>query len=189
MEAIKEIQKAAKIVRKGGVILYPTDTIWGMGCDARNEQAVNRILEIKERSQEKGLIVLVENDGRLNQCVKEVPSLAWDLIDMAEKPLTIIYPEAIGIAKNAVAPDGSVAIRMVKTDFCRQLIQRCGCPLISTSVNKTRQNPALKLEDVDPEIRKSVDFILEIPGMTELNNSPSSIIKLGYNGEIAIIRK
>src|SRR5690554_3015435 len=130
-----EVKQAVQALRDGKVILYPTDTVWGLGCDATNETAVNRLLDIKGRDEEKGLIVLVDRDARLNRYVQEVPSMAWDLIDVADKPLTIIYPKGVGLAQNVCAPDGSVAIRLTRDEFCRHLIEKLNRPLVSTSAN------------------------------------------------------
>lgn len=183
-----EIENAVSHLREGGVILYPTDTIWGLGCDATNEKAVNRLLEIKGRPAEMGLIVLVDNDARINRYVKEIPEVAWDLIDLEEKPLTIIYPEGVGLAPHVCAPDGSVAIRRVRDEFCQKLIGRLNRPLVSTSANITGKPSPSDFGTIDPEVLAAVDYTVNLRQSETIRNQPSSIIKLNLDGEIKIIR-
>ena len=135
-----EVNKAFEVLKNGGLILYPTDTIWGIGCDATNAEAVDKVYKLKGRAEDKSLIVLLDNDNKLQSYIKEVPELAYDLIEYAENPLTIIYSGAKNLAPNAIAKDGSIGIRIVKHDFCQQLLQRFRKPLISTSAN-TSGNP------------------------------------------------
>src|SRR5688572_18774909 len=130
-----EIQNAVEVLRKGGTILYPTDTVWGIGCDATNEKAVEKIISIKERESSKSLIILVSDERMLNKYVKEIPAIALDLARQASDPLTIIYDEGINLATNVLADDGSIAIRIPHEEFCNKLIYRFGRPLVSTSAN------------------------------------------------------
>ena len=184
----EEINNAVESLRSGGVILYPTDTIWGLGADATNPGAVQRVLDIKERDDNMGLIVLVERDSRLNRYVDEVPEMAWDLIDLAEEPLTIIYPQGRELAAKVCAPDGSVAIRMVRDEFCERLISKLNRPLISTSANLSGQRPPISFEDIAPEVLEGVDYTVNLRQSEPLSNRPSSIIKLDLDGTIKIVR-
>lgn len=183
-----EIENALRCLQDGGVILYPTDTIWGVGCDATNESAVARLLEIKSRPGEKGFIVMVESDARLNRHVEEIPAVAWDLIDVEEKPLTIIYPKGVGLAKDVCAPDGTVAIRMVRDEFCEKLIRRLNRPMVSTSANIHGMETPKSFRDIDPAILDAVDYTVNLRQSETIGHRPSSIIQLHHDGEIKIIR-
>ncbi len=184
----EEINKALTALENGGIILYPTDTIWGIGCDAKNEVAIQRIYEIKKRIHSKSLIILLDDDRKLNRFVREVPEVVWDILDYATKPTTVIYPEAINLPKNIVASDGSIAIRITKDDFCRKLIQRFKNPIVSTSANIAGDAAPKDFEDIAPEILKAVDHVVNLDAF-EKNNEPSTIIKIGLKGELNIIRK
>jgi L-threonylcarbamoyladenylate synthase len=184
----EEVEKAVEILKKGGVILYPTDTIWGIGCDATNESAVQKIFNIKNRNQALSLIVLVENDARINRHVKEVPSLAWDLLDLATDPLTIIYPKGVGFAPKVCAPDGSVAIRKTNDEFCRQLIHKLNRPITSTSANISGKQAPKSFSDIEDVILASVDYTVNLRQLERQTSQPSKIIKINLNGEIKLIR-
>lgn len=184
----EEINRAAESLRSGGVILYPTDTIWGLGADATNASAVQRILDIKQRDDNSGLIVLVERDSRLNRHVEEIPEMAWDLIDMTEEPLTIIYPKGKELAAKVCAPDGSVGIRMVRDEFCKRLISKLNKPLISTSANLRGQRAPVSFKDIDPAVLEGVDYTVNLRQSEPLSHRPSSIIKLDLDGTIKIVR-
>ena len=185
----EEILKAVEVLKSGGVILYPTDTIWGIGCDASNPEAVKKVYEIKNRDEAKSLIALVDGDVRLERTVEEVPEVAWDLIDFSEKPVTIIYDNPIGVAKNAVNKDNSLGIRIVKDKFCKELIRNLNKPLISTSANISGEKQANSFSEISEEIKNSVDHIVDLR-QEELNlNKSSMIIKLDASGLINIIRK
>jgi L-threonylcarbamoyladenylate synthase len=177
------------VIKRGGLILYPTDTIWGIGCDATNELAVKKIYALKNRAQSQSLISLVNDDAMLNKYVREVPSAAWDLIQYSEKPITIIYDDVKGIAANAIANDGTAAFRIVKDVFCQQLIYRLRRPLISTSANKSGQPTAETFSAIDDEIKNGVDYIVKYRQEEQKKNSASTIIQLKNSGEIKIIRK
>lgn len=183
-----ELNNAVACLREGGTILYPTDTIWGLGADATNAEAVEKILAIKNRDDQMGLIVLVERDSRLNRYVDEVPAMAWDLIDVTEEPLTIIYPAGRELAAKVCAPDGSVAIRMVKDEFCAALISKLNRPIVSTSANVSGQPAPLSFRQVDHAILEGVDYTVNLRQSETLSHRPSSIIKLDLDGGIKIVR-
>jgi L-threonylcarbamoyladenylate synthase len=185
----EEIRKAIEVLKNGGTILYPTDTVWGIGCDATNKEAVEKVFRIKQRDESKSLIVLVDNDQKLNKHLADVPEMAWDLIEFSDKPITIIYPGARGLAPNAIAEDGSIAIRLTKDEFCRKLIGRFNKPIISTSANISGEPTPGSFSEISAAILKSVDHIVNWRQNEKNNPPPSSIIKLQMNGEIQIIRK
>lgn len=184
-----EIQKALEVLRKAGTILYPTDTIWGIGCDATNPEAVKKIFEIKKREESKSLIVLVCNEQMLQKYVRDIPEVAWELLEASDKPLTIIYDKAHGIANNALAQDGSLGVRICKDEFCNKLIYKFGRPIISTSANISEENAPSDFGDISDEIIKGVDYVVNFR-QNEFNSStPSTIIKLSKSGQFTIIRK
>lgn len=188
-EMEEEIKKSLEVLKSGGTILYPTDTVWGLGCDATNREAVDKIFKIKQRVESKSLIVLVDNEQKLNKYLKDVPAVAWDLIEFSEKPITIIYPDARGLASNAIAGDGSVGIRLTKDEFCKRLIGKLNKPIISTSANISGQPTPSNFSEISPEIIKSVDYVVNWRQHEKKNPPPSTIIKLAMNGEFTIIRK
>ena len=185
----EEIQKAVDVLKAGGVILYPTDTIWGIGCDATNEEAVKRVFDIKKRSDSKSLIALVDSDVRLERTVEEVPVMAWDLIDFSEKPVTIIYDKPVGIAASAVNADNSLGIRVVKDKFCKELIRSLNQPIISTSANISGEKQANCFAEICEDIKNSVDHIVNLRRNESEQKQSSMIIKLDNTGLIKIIRK
>jgi len=184
-----DIVKAVEVLRSGGIILYPTDTIWGIGCDATNPAAVSRIYEIKQRQDTKSMLILMENPNLLNSYISEVPEIAWELIDVADTPLTIIYPGAKNLAANLLAKDGSVGIRITNEAFTQQLIQRFRKPVVSTSANISGQKAPQNFVEISDEIKKSVDFIVSFRQDDLTRSNPSGIIKLGVGGQIEVIRK
>jgi L-threonylcarbamoyladenylate synthase len=184
-----DINKCVEVLRKGGIILYPTDTIWGIGCDATNAEAVAKIYKLKQREESKSMLVLVENQDRILRHVKEVPEMAWQLIEFAEKPMTIIYPEAIGLAKNLVSDDRSIGIRVTSDEFCCSLISKLNRPLVSTSANISGEPAPAIFAEISEEIIKGVDYVVTWRQDDNSASSASSIIKLGLNNEIKIIRK
>jgi L-threonylcarbamoyladenylate synthase len=186
---VEDLIKAVEVLRSGGVILYPTDTIWGIGCDATNAAAVKRIYEIKQRQDSKSMLVLMENPNLLNSYITEVPEIAWDLIDVAESPLTIIYPGAKNLATNLLATDGSVGIRITNEAFTQQLIQRFRKPVVSTSANISGQKSPQNFAEISNEIKRSVDYVVTFRQDDFSKSTPSGIIKLGVGGQIEIIRK
>ena len=184
----EEIQKCIEVLKAGGIILYPTDTVWGLGCDATNEKAVAKIFEIKQREDSKSLITIVSSDGMLQRHVNEVPELAWDIIDLATKPTTIIYQNAKNLAKNCIAKDGSIGIRLIKEGFANQLVHRFNKPIISTSANISGESTPSIFNKISDTIKTKVDFVVNSQFDTGIKQ-PSSILKLNLNGEIEILRK
>jgi L-threonylcarbamoyladenylate synthase len=184
-----DVAKAVEILRSGGIILYPTDTIWGIGCDATNTASVNRIYEIKKRQDTKSMLVLMENPNLLTSYIAEVPEIAWELIDVADSPLTIIYPRAKNLAANLLATDGSIGIRITNEAFTQQLIQRFRKPIVSTSANISGQKSPQNFAEISDEIKQSVDYIVGFRQDDRTKSNPSGIIKLGVGGQIEIIRK
>jgi len=156
----EEVAKALKIIQDGGIILYPTDTIWGIGCDATNTDAIKKIFALKQRDEAKSMIVLLDTENKLESYVQEVPSIAYDLIEYAENPLTLVMPGAKNISPALIANDGSVGIRIAKHNFCQQLIQRLRKPLVSTSANVSGKPSPQTFDEVDQEIIDGVDYVL-----------------------------
>ena len=186
---VDDLAKAVEVLRAGGIILYPTDTIWGLGCDATNMAAVKRIYEIKKREDSKSMLVLMENPNLLNSYMAEVPEIAWELIEVTDQPLTIIYPKAKNLATNLLAPDGSVGIRITNEAFSQQLVQRFRKPVVSTSANISGQKSPMNYTEISEEVKESVDYIVSYRQDDFSRSKPSSIIKLGVGGQIEIIRK
>ena len=185
----EEIKKAQDILYKGGVILYPTDTIWGIGCDATNEAAVRRVFEIKKRTDSKALLVLIDSPVKLDFYIQEVPEVAWDLVELAEDPLTIIYPGARNLAPNLLAEDGSVGIRVTKESFSSQLCARFRKAIVSTSANVSGEPSPRFFEEISPEIIAAVDYVVNYRRTDRTPAKASSIIRLGMGGKVEIIRK
>jgi len=177
------------MLRAGGVILYPTDTVWGLGCDATNEEAVKRIFEIKKRTDVKAMLVLVDSATLIQGYVDEVPDMAWELIDVSEKPLTIIYPEAKNLAKNLLADDKSIGIRVTKETFSKTLCERFRKPLVSTSANVSGEPTPANFSKISDEIKSAVDYVVNFRQNETSAPKPSSIIKLGKGNVIQIIRE
>ena len=176
-------------MREGGVILYPTDTIWGIGCDATNEDAVRRVYEIKQRQDSKAMLVLVDSSVKVDFYVRDVPEVAWDLIDLADKPLTIIYSGARNLAANLLAEDGSVGIRVANEDFSKRLCQQFRKAIVSTSANISGQPSPKNFSEISEEVKSAVDYIVGYRQEEISNPKPSSIIKLDKGGVIKIIRE
>ena len=189
----EDIQKAVETMRQGGVILYPTDTVWGIGCDATNPEAVRRVYDIKQRDDSKALICLVDSDARLQRYVRQVPEVAWQLIDSLKdsdaKPTTIILDGAVNLAPNLIADDGSIALRITGEPFSRELCYRFQKALVSTSANISGQPAAQNYCDIAPELLDAVDYVCWSRRQEHKPHQPSSIIRLRQNGEVTIIRK
>lgn len=184
----EEIRKSQEILKNGGVILYPTDTVWGLGCDATNAEAVKRIYEIKKRDDHKSMLVLLDDAGKIASYA-DVPDIALDLIEVANKPTTIIYPNAKRLAPNLIAEDDTIGIRITQEEFTKSLLFRFNRPIVSTSANVSGENPPRFYDEISDEIRNAVDYIVNYRRKDHAPASPSSIIKLGMGGEIQIIRK
>ena len=184
-----EIKKACEVLQKGGVFLYPTDTVWGIGCDATNEEAVRRVYEIKKRADSKAMLVLVDSPVKVDFYVKDVPVVAWDLIEMATRPLTIIYDGARNLAPNLIAEDGSVGIRVTNEEFSRQLCFRFRKAIVSTSANISGEPAAAVFSEISEEILNAVDYVVDYRREETGHPKPSSIIRLGAGGVVKIIRE
>ena len=189
----EDIRQAIETMRKGGVILYPTDTVWGIGCDATNAEAVKRVYAIKQRDDSKALICLVDSDARMQRYFRNVPDVAWQLIDSLKesdaKPTTLILDGAINLAENLIADDGSVGIRITNEPFSKELCYRFQKAIVSTSANISGEPAAQNYCDIDPRIIEAVDYVCWSRRQEHKPHTPSSIIKLKENGEVTIIRK
>lgn len=185
----EEIKKTVEILRSGGVILYPTDTVWGLGCDATNENAVKRIFEIKKRADQKAMLVLVDTAAKIQGYVDEVPEMAWDLIDFTEKPLTIIYPEAKNLASNLIGEDKTIGIRVTKEAFSKRLCEQFRKPIVSTSANVSGAPAPANFKQITDEIKLAVDYVVNYRRDDLSEPKPSSIIKLGKGNIFKMIRE
>jgi len=183
-----DIVNAIRVLEQGGIILYPTDTIWGIGCDATNTKAVENIYRIKRRTEAKSLIILLDQFEKLSDYVEKVPDITSDLLASITNPVTIIYSNARRLAPNVIAPDGTIAIRIVKDDFCAELIQRFGKPIVSTSANLSGFEPPAIFSQIDDEIKRSVDYIVSYKQDLFTRSKPSTIIRLRDDGMYTIIR-
>ena len=184
-----DIRAAIDVLKQGGTILYPTDTVWGIGCDATNPEAVRKVFEIKQRADAKALICLVDSPGRLQRYVRHVPDVAWDIIDLATKPTTIILNGVSGLAANVLAEDGSVGLRVTAEVFSYTLCYRFQKAIVSTSANLSGNPAPQTFADIDPAIISAVDYVCLSRQRDTSRREPSSIIKLGEKGEVTIIRK
>ncbi len=189
----EDIRNAVETMKRGGVILYPTDTVWGIGCDATNPEAVKRVYDIKQRDDSKALICLVDSDARLQRYIRNVPDVAWQLIDSLKeaesKPTTLILDGAINLAENLIAEDGSIGIRITNEPFSKELCYRFQKAIVSTSANISGEPAAQNYCDIDSRILEAVDYVCWSRRQEHKPHTPSSIIKLKANGEVTIIRK
>lgn len=185
----EEIKKTLEVLRAGGVILYPTDTVWGLGCDATNEAAVKRIFDIKKRVDTKAMLVLIDSSAKIQAYIEDVPDMAWDLIEFTEKPLTIIYPDAKNLAKNLIAEDKSVGIRVTNEAFSKSLCAQFRKPIVSTSANISGETAPANFSQISDEIKSSVDYIVNFRHDDLSKPKPSSIIKLGKGNLFQMIRE
>jgi len=183
-----EIKNCLEALIKGGTLLYPTDTIWGIGCDATNRQAVNKIYRIKKRLESKSLIILLDEPEKIRTYVEFVPDIAWDLMAGVDKPLTVIYPNAKNLPKNVIAEDNSIAIRIVKNEFCCRLIHEFGKPIVSTSANISGEPTPLIFKNISGNIIREVDYVVNLYQDQFQELKPSRIIRLNEAGEFQIIR-
>jgi L-threonylcarbamoyladenylate synthase len=193
MKFEEDIRNAVEVMKKGGVILYPTDTVWGIGCDATNAEAVKRVYEIKQRDDSKALICLVDSDARLQRYVRNVPDVAWQLIDSLKegdvKPTTLILDGAVNLAPNLIADDGSIGIRITQETFSKELCYRFQKAIVSTSANISGEPAAQNYRDIDPRIIEAVDYVCWTRRQEHQPHKPSSIIRLRQDGQVEIIRK
>jgi L-threonylcarbamoyladenylate synthase len=184
-----EVNKVIDILKDGGIILYPTDTIWGIGCDATNEAAVDRIIKLKGRAENKSLIILLDTENKLESYVSEVPEIAYELIEYAENPLTIVFSGAKNLAPNVINHDKSVGVRIVKHPFCQQLIQRFRKPIVSTSANLSGQSAPKNFNNISEEIIDGVDYVVNFEQDDITEKRPSTIMKLEADGRFSFIRR
>lgn len=184
-----DIKKAVEVMKNGGVILYPTDTVWGIGCDATNEEAVAKVYKIKKRDDSKALICLVDSDTRLQRYVRNAPEVAWSVMELATKPTTVIFDNAVNLAPNLIAENGSIAMRITNEEFSKELCYRFQKPIVSTSANISGQPAAENYCDISEELLNAVDYVCFSRRQEHKPHTPSSIIKIKNNGEINIIRK
>ncbi len=182
------MEKLIETLKSGGTILYPTDTIWGIGCDATNVEAINKIFEIKKRDQNKSMIILVESEKRLQDLV-EVPEMAWEIMELSEKPVTLIYDSPKGLPKEILAEDGSIGIRLVKDLYLKKIISKLNSPLVSTSANFSGEKSPMKFSDISKEIVSAVDFVAEENQDKISEFSGSSVIRLWKDGRIKVLRE
>lgn len=185
---IESLNQALDVLHKGGLILYPTDTVWGIGCDATNEAAVQRVFNLKHRLDSKALLVLVDSMAKVQAHVGELPDVAWDLVEVSEKPLTIIYQGARNLAPSLLADDGSVGIRVTREPFSKALCQRFKRPIVSTSANLSGQPTPVCFKAISPDIVRGVDYVVTYRQEETEAFQPSSIIKLGVGGQVVILR-
>ena len=184
-----DIRNAVETMRRGGIILYPTDTVWGIGCDATNAEAVAKVYNIKHRDDSKALICLVDSESRLQRYVRDIPNVAWDIFELSVKPTTIILDNAVNLAPNLIADDGSIAMRITKEPFSKELCYRFQKAIVRTSANISGEPAAQNFCDISEEIINAVDYVCWTRRQEHKPHTPSSIIKLTANGEVTIIRK
>lgn len=189
MEMLEDVKKAVEVLRNGGVVVYPTDTIWGLGCDATNEKAVKRIYEIKKREETKSMLVLLDSSAKLQTYVTEVPDMAWDLIELTTKPLTIIYPGARNLASNLISSDGTIGIRITEEAFSKKLCEIFRKPIVSTSANISGEKSPATFSEISDEIIQAADYVVSFRRDENIPAKASSIIKLGVNNEVEVIRE
>jgi L-threonylcarbamoyladenylate synthase len=184
-----EVEKALKVIQDGGIILYPTDTIWGVGCDATNTEAIKKIFKLKQRDEAKSMIILLDTENKLESYVKEVPAVAYDLIEYAENPLTLVMPGAKNISPALIAADGSVGIRVSSHQFCQQLIQRLRKPIVSTSANISGSLSPQNFSEIAQEIIDGVDYVVDLDQHDLSKKKPSTIMRIEPDGRFEFIRR
>ena len=184
----EEVKKAIEVLKQGGVILYPTDTVWGIGCDATNEEAVRKVYALKRRVEAKAMICLVDSADRLARYVRNVPDVVWDMVDLATQPLTVIYEHAGGIAPNLLAEDRTVGIRVTQETFSKALCYRFQKPIVSTSANLSGEPTPQTFAEISDEVKQAVDYVVRFNQRSREKHQPSKIIRVKENGEFEIIR-
>lgn len=184
----QEIHNAYQVIQKGGIILYPTDTVWGIGCDATNPEAVKKIYELKKREETKSMIVLMNGEKMMYNVFKDIPEVAWQILDLSEKPTTLILDKPKNVAPNIIAEDQTLAVRIVKEPFCFKLMERMKRPLVSTSANISGEPTPKSFKEISPEIIKGVDYVVNLH-REKICDKPSTIIKLTLDSQVQIIRR
>ena len=188
MDLNTEVHKAYEVIQNGGIILYPTDTVWGIGCDATNTEAVKKIYALKQREESKSMIVLMNGEKMMYNVFKEIPETAWQIMDLSEKPTTLILDNPRNVAPNIIAEDKTLGIRLVKEPFCFKLMERMKKPLVSTSANISGNFTPKSFKEISPEIIKGVDYVVNLHH-EKICDKPSTIIKLSLDNQVKIIRK
>lgn len=188
MNLEEEIKKSVELLDNGKIILYPTDTIWGIGCDATNSKAVQKIFKLKGRKESKSMILLLDNVDKLKNYVENVPPIAYELIENAQSPLTVVYYGAKKIAKNLISEDGSIAIRIVNGEYCAEVIKRLGKPIVSTSANLSEQPSPKHFEEISGEIKEGVNYVVDVFRNKIRSMKPSTIIRIEKNGTFEVLR-
>lgn len=184
----EEVHKAYEVIKEGGIILYPTETVWGIGCDATNPDAVAKIYALKRREESKSMIVLMNGERMVYNVFKDIPEVAWQILDLSEKPTTLILDNPRNIAKNLIAPDNTLGMRIVKEPFCYKLLERMKKPLVSTSANISGEPTPINYKEISSEILKGVDYVVNLQ-QEKMTGKPSAIIKLTSDSQVKIIRK
>jgi L-threonylcarbamoyladenylate synthase len=188
MDINQEILNAYEVIKEGGIILYPTDTVWGIGCDATNPEAVAKIYKLKQRAETQSMICLMNGEKMIYNVFNEIPEVAWQIMDFSENPTTLILDKPRNVAKNLIAPDNTLGIRVVKEPFCFKLMERMKKPLVSTSANISGQPTPKSFKEISPEIIKSVDYVVNLQ-RDKIGGKPSTIIKLTNDSQVKVIRK
>ncbi|WP_300566390.1 L-threonylcarbamoyladenylate synthase [Flavobacterium sp.] len=188
MDINTEVHNAFEVIKNGGIILYPTDTVWGIGCDATNAEAVAKIYALKQREESKSMIVLMNGEKMMYNVFKDIPEVAWQIWDISEKPTTLILDNPRNVAPNIIAEDKTLGVRIVKEPFCFKLLERMKKPLVSTSANISGQPTPIAFKDINPEILKSVDYVVNLYH-EKIAGKPSTIIKLSNDSQVKVIRK
>ncbi|MDR6761462.1 L-threonylcarbamoyladenylate synthase [Flavobacterium sp. 2755] len=183
-----EVHNAYEVIKEGGIILYPTDTVWGIGCDATNPEAVAKIYKLKQRAETQSMIVLMNGEKMMYNVFKNIPEVAWQIMDLSEKPTTLILDDARNVAHNVISADKSLGVRLVKEPFCFKLMERMKKPLVSTSANISGQPTPISFKDISPEIIKGVDYVVKL-NQDKIAGKPSTIIKLTNDSQVKVIRK
>lgn len=188
MDINTEVHNAYEVIKNGGIILYPTDTVWGIGCDATNEEAVKKIYALKQREESKSMIVLMNGERMMYTVFKDIPEVAWQILDLSERPTTLILDKPRNVAKNIIAEDNTLGVRIVTKPFCFKLMERMKKPLVSTSANISGMFTPKTFKEISPEIIKGVDYVVNLQHDKVCKN-PSTIIKLGLDSQVKVIRK
>ncbi len=188
MDINTEVHNAYEVIKNGGIILYPTDTVWGIGCDATNEEAVKKIYALKQREETKSMIVLLNGERMMYNVFKDIPEVAWQILDLSERPTTLILDKPRNVAKNIIAEDNTLGVRIVTEPFCFKLMERMKKPLVSTSANISGMFTPKTFKEISPEIIKGVDYVVNLQHDKVCKN-PSTIIKLGLDSQVKVIRK
>jgi L-threonylcarbamoyladenylate synthase len=188
MEINDEIHKAYEVIKEGGIILYPTDTVWGIGCDATNAEAVAKIYKLKQRAETQSMIVLMNGEKMMYNVFKDIPEVAWQIMDLSENPTTLILDKPRNVAPNLIAPDNTLGIRIVKEPFCFKLLEKMKKPLVSTSANISGKPTPKSFKEISPEIIKGVDYVVNLHH-EKISGNPSTIIKLTNDSQVKVIRK